>query len=119
MNYYGCSLHAFRYANTGHLKVKVTVYYSTIGDCKSAGNTSWWPYFNLVKKTQSLANWTTHMHYNAICGWLFSVPKEGQVNFQAVMDVVQGMQSPTTLPASINDPLAHLTDCSIMAQMCI
>jgi len=36
MNYYGCCLHAFRYANTGHLKVKVTVYYSTIGDCTSA-----------------------------------------------------------------------------------
>ena len=50
MNYYGCFLHAFRHANTGHLKVKVTVYYSTIGDCTSAGTTSWWPYFNLVKK---------------------------------------------------------------------
>lgn len=58
---------------------------------------------------QSLATWTTHMHYNAIHGWLLSVPKEekGQVNFQAVMDVVESMQSPTTLLASTNDHLAH------------
>jgi len=49
------------------------------------------------------------MHYNAIHGWLLSVPKEekGQVNFQAVMDVVESMQSPTTLLASTNDHLAH------------
>lgn len=57
---------------------------------------------------QWLSIWTTHMHYNAIHGWLFSVPEEkGQVNFQAVMDVVEGMQSPTTLPASTNDYVAH------------
>jgi len=49
------------------------------------------------------------MHYNAIHGWLLSVPKDekGQVNFQAVMDGLQGMQSPTTLPVSTNDHLAH------------
>ena len=48
------------------------------------------------------------MHYNALHGWLFSVPEEkGQVNFQEVRDVVEGMQSPTTLPASTNYYLAH------------
>jgi hypothetical protein len=58
---------------------------------------------------QWLATWKTHVHYNAIYGWLLSVPKEekGRVIFQAVMDVVEGMQSPTTLPASTNDHLAH------------
>ena len=58
---------------------------------------------------QWLATWATHMHYNAIHDWLLSVPKEekGQVNFQAVTDVVESMQSRTTLPASTNDHLAH------------
>ena len=58
---------------------------------------------------QWLATWTTHMHYNAIHGWVLSVPKEqkGQVNLQAEMDVVECMQSPTALPASTTDHLDH------------
>jgi hypothetical protein len=49
------------------------------------------------------------MHYNAVHGWLISVPKKEkcQVNLQAIMDMVEYMQSLTTLPASTADHLAH------------
>jgi len=58
---------------------------------------------------QWLATWTTHLYCNTIYGWLLSVPKEeiGQVNFQAVMDAVEGTKSHTTLAVSTNDHLAH------------